>query len=83
MSPNNKPSTGTPIQRKTQSIKGATDVFDDSFPNIPGAKKYDLSYNFPLQRGKWDAMEGGVRVPLIISGPNIQDGIEYFREWQP
>ena len=37
MSPNNKPSTGTPIQRKTQSIKGAMDVFDDSFPNIPGA----------------------------------------------
>ena len=37
MSPNNKPSTGTPIHRKTQSIKGAMDVFDDSFPNIPGA----------------------------------------------
>ncbi|MAO45879.1 MAG: hypothetical protein CL823_01885 [Crocinitomicaceae bacterium] len=47
-----------------------------SVPNIPGAKKYDFSYNFPLQRGKWDAMEGGVRVPLIISGPNVEKGIE-------
>ena len=28
-------------------------------PNIPGAKKYEQSLNHPLQRGKWDAMEGG------------------------
>ena len=42
-----------------------------SVPNIPGAKKYTFSYNFPLSRGKWDAMEGGIRVPLIISGPGI------------
>ena len=42
-----------------------------SVPNIPGAKKYDHSYNFPLSRGKWDAMEGGIRVPLLISGPGI------------
>tara|TARA_B100001093_G_scaffold497860_1_gene545282 strand:+ start:813 stop:2279 length:1467 start_codon:yes stop_codon:yes gene_type:complete len=42
-----------------------------SVPNIPGAKKYKKSYNYPLSRGKWDAYEGGVRVPLIIAGPNI------------
>jgi len=41
-------------------------------PTIPGAKKYSKSYNYPLSRGKWDAMEGGVRVPLIIAGPNIK-----------
>lgn len=45
-------------------------------PNIPGAKKYGMSYNYPLSRGKWDAMEGGVRVPLIISGPGIDKGRE-------
>ena len=45
-------------------------------PNIPGAKKYDNSYNYPLSRGKWDAMEGGVRVPLIINGPGIIAGSE-------
>ena len=43
-----------------------------SVPNIPGAKKYINSYNYPLSRGKWDAMEGGIRVPLIISGPGIE-----------
>ena len=45
-------------------------------PNIPGAKKYIKSYNYPLSRGKWDAMEGGVRVPLIISGPSIKANTE-------
>lgn len=47
-----------------------------SVPNIPGAKKYDKSYNYPLSRGKWDALEGGVRVPLIIAGPGIKSGTE-------
>ena len=47
-----------------------------SVPNIPGAKKYEKSYNFPLSRGKWDAYEGGVRVPLIIAGPGIKKGTE-------
>ena len=47
-----------------------------SVPNIPGAKKYTKSYNFPLRRGKWDALEGGLRVPLIIAGPGIEPGVE-------
>ena len=47
-----------------------------SVPNIPGAKKYEKSYNYPLSRGKWDAFEGGVRVPLIVSGPAIKEGSE-------
>ena len=47
-----------------------------SVPNIPGAKKYEKSYNYPLSRGKWDALEGGVRVPLIIAGPGIKAGSE-------
>ena len=47
-----------------------------SVPNIPGAKKYEKSYNYPLSRGKWDAYEGGIRVPLIIAGPGIKKGTE-------
>ena len=47
-----------------------------SVPNIPGAKKYEKSYNYPLSRGKWDAFEGGVRVPLIVAGPGIKNGSE-------
>ena len=47
-----------------------------SVPNIPGAKKYEKSYNYPLSRGKWDAFEGGIRVPLIVAGPGIKSGSE-------
>ena len=43
-------------------------------PNIPGAKKYTQSLNHPLQRGKWDAMEGGIRVPLVVVGPGVPAG---------
>ena len=43
-------------------------------PNIPGAKKYTQSLNHPLQRGKWDAMEGGIRVPLVVVGPEVPAG---------
>lgn len=43
-------------------------------PNIPGAKPYTRSLNYPLSRGKWDAMEGGIRVPLVVSGPGIAKG---------
>lgn len=40
-------------------------------PVIPAVKKYTIGSNYPLSRGKWDAMEGGIRVPLIIVGPGI------------
>ena len=43
-----------------------------SVPNIPAARPYEKSYNYPLSRGKWDALEGGVRVPFIVKGPGIE-----------
>ena len=42
-----------------------------SVPIITPKKYYKQSYNFPLQRGKWDAKEGGIRVPFIVMGPEI------------
>lgn len=45
-------------------------------PIMPPRSKYKFGTNTPLSRGKWDAMEGGIRVPFIISGPNIKAGIE-------
>ena len=42
-----------------------------SVPIITPRKYYNKSYNFPLQRGKWDATEGGIRVPFIVMGPDI------------
>ena len=44
-----------------------------SVPIITPRKYYNKSYNFPLQRGKWDAMEGGIRVPFIVIGPGINE----------
>jgi len=41
-------------------------------PTLPPRKKYKHSYNFPLSRGKWDATEGGIRIPFIFSGPKIK-----------
>ena len=43
-----------------------------SVPTFPPRKNYSKSYNYPLSRGKWDCMEGGIRIPFIISGPNIR-----------
>ena len=47
-----------------------------SVPIIIPRKNYKKSFNHPLQRGKWDAMEGGIRVPFIISGPGINENIQ-------
>lgn len=35
-----------------------------------------ITDNFPLDRGKISLMEGGTRVPLIISGPGIPQGVK-------
>lgn len=35
-----------------------------------------ITDNYPLDRGKISAMEGGTRVPLIITGPGIQAGVK-------
>ena len=34
-------------------------------------RPYERGMNYPLLRGKWDLMEGGIRVPFIIVGPSI------------
>ena len=40
---------------------------------VPGQ---NITDNYPLDRGKISAMEGGTRVPLIITGPGIPTGVE-------
>lgn len=56
-------------------LKGNTYIIyssdNGSVPIVPPQKSYNQSYNFPLDRGKWDAKEGGIRVPFIVSGPGI------------
>ena len=45
-------------------------------PVLPPKNKrgmpYDPGLNSPLLRGKWDLMEGGIRIPFAISGPSIE-----------
>lgn len=36
-----------------------------------------ITDNFPLDKGKKYAQEGGIRVPMIITGPNIPKGKNY------
>ena len=43
---------------------------------MPPKRFYKQGSNFPLSRGKWDAMEGGIRVPFIVAGPEIMEGAE-------
>lgn len=43
-----------------------------SVPIIMPRKNYKKGYNYPLKRGKWDATEGGIRVPFIVSGPHVK-----------
>ena len=47
-----------------------------SVPVMPPKRFYKESFNYPLSRGKWDANEGGIRVPFIVSGPGIEKDVE-------
>jgi len=40
------------------------------------SKKGMITDNYPLDRGKLSAKEGGTRVPFFIAGPKIKGGIE-------
>lgn len=37
-------------------------------------RPYKQGLNSPLLRGKWDLMEGGIRVPFAIAGPDVIEG---------
>ena len=47
-----------------------------SVPVMPPKRFYKESFNYPLSRGKWDANEGGIRVPFIVAGPGIEKNVE-------
>ena len=47
-----------------------------SVPVMPPKRFYKESYNYPLSRGKWDATEGGIRVPFIVTGPGLEKNVE-------
>ncbi|MDA7860814.1 sulfatase [Akkermansiaceae bacterium] len=51
-------------------------IFTSDNGGMEGHPGEVITENYPLDRGKISIMEGGTRVPLIITGPGIKAGIE-------
>ena len=51
-------------------------IFTSDNGGMEGDPKERYTDNHPLLRGKISAMEGGTRVPLIITGPGIPTGVQ-------
>ena len=51
-------------------------IFTSDNGGMEGDRTERYTDNLPLERGKISAMEGGTRVPLIITGPNIPKNIQ-------
>ena len=51
-------------------------IFTSDNGGMEGSRKQIITDNYPLDRGKISLMEGGTRVPLIITGPDIPRGVE-------
>lgn len=51
-------------------------IFTSDNGGMEGGPKERYTDNNPLDRGKISAKEGGTRVPLIITGPQIPAGVE-------
>ena len=51
-------------------------VFSSDNGGMEGGGAEFITDNYPLDKGKISAMEGGVRVPLIITGPGISSGVQ-------
>ena len=51
-------------------------IFTSDNGGMEGHSKEVITDNYPLDKGKISLMEGGTRVPLIITGPGIKKGVE-------
>ena len=51
-------------------------IFTSDNGGMEGKSTEIITDNYPLDRGKISAMEGGTRVPLIITGPGIKAGVQ-------
>jgi len=51
-------------------------IFTSDNGGMEGDPGEVITDNYPLDKGKISAMEGGTRVPLIITGPGIPKGVE-------
>lgn len=69
-------STDDPRWPGHKLIENTYIIFTSDNGGMEGGPKEIYTDNFPLDRGKISAKEGGIRVPLIISGPGIKAGQE-------
>ncbi|MEX1048673.1 MAG: sulfatase [Akkermansiaceae bacterium] len=51
-------------------------IFTSDNGGMEGNPREVITDNYPLDRGKISAREGGTRVPLIITGPGIKAGVQ-------
>jgi len=51
-------------------------IFSSDNGGCEGGSKEIYTDNVPLDKGKASAKEGGIRVPLIITGPGIKEGVD-------
>ncbi len=51
-------------------------IFTSDNGGMEGHPGEVITDNYPLDRGKISAMEGGTRVPLIVVGPGIEAGVQ-------
>ncbi len=51
-------------------------IFTSDNGGMEGGPHTIITDNYPLDRGKISVKEGGVRVPLMITGPNIPVGVQ-------
>ena len=51
-------------------------IFTSDNGGMEGYPGEIITDNYPLDKGKISAMEGGTRVPLIITGPGIKAGVK-------
>ncbi len=68
--------TDDPRWRGHKLIENTYIIFTSDNGGMEGHPGEVITDNYPLDKGKISAMEGGTRVPLIITGPGIPKGVE-------
>jgi len=68
--------TDDPRRPGHKLIENTYIIFTSDNGGMEGHPGEIITDNIPLDRGKMSLMEGGTRVPLIITGPGIPAGVE-------
>ncbi|MCP4309653.1 MAG: sulfatase [Bacteroidetes bacterium] len=80
-------STDDPRWKGHKLIENTYIIFTSDNGGMEGSPREIFTDNYPLDKGKINAKEGGIRVPLIITGPGIKprqesnamvNGIDFF-----